>query len=74
MHTEAHSTHETRPQIGDLLRRECGVLAIVEHIDEAHIMHVRLLHSPNNWEAFGQVGDGFRIPTELIGISWAIIA
>jgi len=63
------------PQIGDLLRRrECGTLAIVEHIDEAHIMHVRLLHTPNTWLRLGEVGDGFMVPAENIGVSWAIIA
>lgn len=71
MHTGTHSTHETQPQIGDMLRRRCGTLGIVEHIDEAHIMHVRLLRSV--WYD-AQHEDPMRVPTELIGVSWHIIA
>ena len=71
MHTEPHSTQNTIPQIGDMLKRRCGTLGIVEHIDEAHIMHVRLLHSV--WYD-AQHEDPMRVPTELIGMSWRILA
>ena len=71
MHTQTHSTHETQPQIGDMLKRRCGTLGIVEHIDEAHIMHVRLLHSPK-FDA--SIEEPMQVPEELIGVSWAIIA
>ena len=71
MHTQTHSTQNTIPQIGDMLQRRCGTLGVVEHIDEAHVMHVRLLHSP---KFDTSIEDPMRVPTELIGISWGIIA
>ena len=71
MHTQTHSTHETQPQIGDMLLRLCGTLGVVEHIDKAHTMHVRLLHSP---KFDTSIEDLMRVPTDLIGVTWEIIA
>jgi len=71
MHTEEYSTQNTIPQIGDMLQRRCGTLGVVEHIEEAHIMHVRLLHSPR-FDV--QHEEPMRVRTDSIGISWAIIA
>lgn len=71
MHTQTHSTHETQPQIGDMLKRRCGTLGLIEHIDEAHVMHVRLLHSP---KFDTSIEEPMQVPEELIGVSWEIIA
>ena len=71
MHTGTHSTHETQPQIGDMLKRRCGTLGLIEHIDEAHVMHVRLLHSP---KFDTSIEEPMQVPEELIGVSWEIIA
>ena len=71
MHTEEHSTQNTIPQIGDMLMRLCGTFGVVERIDEAHIMHVRLLHSPR-FDV--QHEEPMRVRTDSIGISWGIVA
>jgi hypothetical protein len=71
MHTQTHSIQNTIPQIGDMLQRRCGTLGVVEHIDEAHIMHVRLLHSP---KFDTSIEDPMQVPIDVIGISWEIIA
>jgi len=73
MHTEPHSTQETQPQIGDMLKRRCGTIAIVE---EAHfdgvILQARIMHLPKDSRYIAD--DPIHIPAELIGVSWHVIA
>jgi hypothetical protein len=54
-----------------MLKRRCGTLGLIEHIDEAHVMHVRLLHSP---KFDTSIEEPMQVPEELIGVSWEIIA
>ena len=71
MHTEPHNTQETQPQQGDLLMRLCGTFGVVERIDEAHVMHVHLLHS----QKFETGKDSIMyVATDLIGVTWQVIA
>ena len=71
MHTGTHSTQDPIPQIGDMLQRLCGTVGVVEHIDEAHVMHVHLLHSP---KFDTSIEDPMRVPAELIGVTWQVLA
>ena len=64
-------TSNTRPQIGDMLRRICGTLGVVGHIGEGHIMQVHLLHSPKFDTSMDSI---MHVPIELIGVTWSICA
>ena len=56
-------------QIGDMLTRLCGSIGVVSDICEwTNSMQIRIMHSPT-------MGcESIRVPLELIGVSWEIIA
>ena len=56
-------------QIGDMISRLCGSVGVVSHISEnGHWMRIRIMHSPT-------MGcESIRVPLELIGVTWEIIA
>ena len=73
MHTEPHSTQNTIPQIGDLLLRLCGTIVVVERISPRYmVLHTRILYlgKPAQIEA----GATMRVSSELIGVSWQVLA
>ena len=56
-------------QIGDMLTRLCGSIGVVSNIcEETNSMRIRIMHS----RTMGC--ESIRVPLELIGVSWEIIA
>ena len=65
--------NEYKPQIGDMLQRECGTLAIIEQISEqGHVILGRVLQAPE-WRRI-KTGSILRMPTKAIGKTWKAIA
>ena len=58
-------------QIGDMLSRVCGSIAVVSHIYNDNTIGINVIHSTKKHRRY--VGDR-RIPTELIGVTWRVIA
>ena len=68
-----HIEPQNIPQIGDVIQRDCGTLAIIEQISEqGHVILGRVLQAPE-WRGI-KTGSIVRMPAELIGVSWKIIA
>ena len=68
-----HIEPQNIPQIGDMLQRECGTLAIIEHVSkQGHVILGRVIQAPE-WRGI-KTGSIVRMPTELIGKTWKIIA
>ena len=72
MHTEPHSTHEAQPQIGDILQHKSGTIVIVEKVYAGYVLHTRIMHIPKHRRL--DVGATIRVATDLIGVSWHILA
>jgi hypothetical protein len=73
MHTEPHSTQNTIPQIGDLLLRLCGTIVVVERVSpRGMVLRTRILHMPKGSRV--EAGATMRVPTELIGVTWQVLA
>ena len=71
--THNAEAQETQPQIGDMLKRECGTLAIIEQVfEQGGVILGRVIQAPE-WRGV-KTGSIVRMPAELIGVSWAIIA
>jgi len=64
---------ERTPQIGDVLKRRCGTIAIVEAVHSGAILQARIMHLSDKATT---VEDrvAIHIPAELIGVSWRIVA
>ena len=56
-------------QIGDMLTRLCGTVGVVSDIcNIGQWMSILIMHSPT-------MGDeSIRVPLELIGVTWEVIA
>ena len=64
--------NEYKPQIGDMIQRECGTLAIIEQVFEDYSILGRVIQSPE-WRGI-KTGSIVRMPTENIGKTWEVIA
>lgn len=64
---------EYKPQIGDMIQRDCGTLAIIEEVSEqGHVIRGQVLHVPE-WRCL-MIGSIVRIPARAIGETWKVIA
>ena len=64
--------NEHKPQIGDMLQRKCGTLAIIEQVFEGNSILGRILQAPK-WRGI-KTGSIVHMPTEIIGKTWKVIA
>ena len=61
------------PQIGDVIQRDCGTLAIIEQVSEqGHVILGRVIQVPE-WRGI-KTGAIVRLRTDSIGVSWKVIA
>lgn len=64
--------NEYKPQIGDILQRECGGLGIIEHVSPlGMVLRVRIMHLPNIFFPDGAI---ITVPTKTLGKTWHVFA
>ena len=68
-----HTEPQNKPQIGDMLQRDCGTIAIIEQISEqGHVILGHIIQAPEFRRI--KAGSIVRMPTSAIGKTWKIIA
>ena len=65
--------NEYKPQIGDMLQRDCGTLAIIEQVSpQVKVIVGRVIQVPE-WRRI-KTGSILRMPTKAVGKTWKVIA
>jgi hypothetical protein len=65
--------NEYKPQIGDMLQRTCGTLAIIEQVSsQGRVILGHVIQAPE-WRRI-KTGSIVRLPTSAIGKTWKVIA
>lgn len=65
--------NEYKPQIGDMIQRDCGTLAIIEQVSpQGKVIIGHVIQAPE-WRNI-KAGSILRLPTKAVGKTWKLIA